>query len=1247
MIPSFRTIWRRGGIGRVLLLAFLATQVVTLLAMAGQPVALPVANEQNVRTLMNNPFFVQADNDNLLRFLVSQARELRGSPLSELALRMALDIDPARLASVTAGEAEARKLLADPDGPSLEVKDLARRLLSRALVYSGRGNEALTLDKQRGLAMQWSIAGPFHQPAAFRLDMGGIPNGSAPIDLSKKSQSLPSVDTLNAWRTKPPWRRIPEAHASPFVQPWKWITNNPGAISLKTFLRISEADSEAVIHVNSNITYRLIIDGVPIAILNYNNAEPAVDQIFRLPLSAGWHKVELHCLPPPPGTNLESAKLFVRASAHAEISWAAELPSGETVMHPYSGGKITPAPPPFLNDLAEAARKNPDFITACAVAYQVEGMLDEAQAQAETVVRQDPYNPLNRTILGRILRRSPHLSPSRRIDRAATAQQRALAIRADFTPAIIELAEIAMEAGNSTESMELIKRALQSSPRSSEALMLRGEWFSRFSDSDSARKAWEECLKVFPGCPEFLRRAAESALAAADTEQAIDFLKTYTQSDNSSFLPMLGLADIQAAAAADRDAAATLRDALGTFVNDPQALEMAAKIYTRLEMYDEAENTLWEALFLRPDDATLWLELGDIAERRGNSEASMALWKLSLAADPGRSALRDLVLYREGRNDDYRGNFARNAMTELENSDNMDEIGNSIRVLDQSVVTVAEDGSFRRFTHEVDKALTRDGAESLSRVNPPGECLVARTILPNGMTLEPLFLSDREWWRLPAMTIGSSRELQVLESVPLPAGSSVPPPLGTWYFQDPSQQRCFLRTEYVVRVPKGMELTWVARNNGGAVKFESNSDDTHTTYHWTADKRIPVHEPDAVHVSERLPLVEAGIASTWEDVNLQGLNELTGRLTPTKALRDAVSDALRLVGRADPKETARRLYRLVCDTIDIGPDTGSASQILSDRLGNRHILLLGLLNAAGLDAQSAAARPHRDRLHEPTWELPRLDYFPIRLIRLILPSGEMIWLDTRYDFLAFGELAEDLSEATAMVFLPTGPIFETTPRSSWETSTSVDERVIKLPNKGRTITVNGSRTFRRTEDLIARKRLADSSPDPDRMLLAEFLKPVFPSSRIDMLDFVTGGESSRPELGRYIISDDETLEARDGHWAIPLCLPPINPVSAESMLLAKRQTACHIRRGIDIADNNRFLLPAGAALISMPAEVSLPSRFGLFQIRVSRIGDNIIEVTRTCRIQPQRIEPDDWPVFINFVKSMDIMGRQWIEYSLP
>jgi hypothetical protein len=434
------------------------------------------------------------------------------------------------------------------------------------------------------------------------------------------------------------------------------------------------------------------------------------------------------------------------------------------------------------------------------------------------------------------------------------------------------------------------------------------------------------------------------------------------------------------------------------------------------------------------------------------------------------------------------------------------------------------------------------------------------------------------------------------------------------------------------------------------VRFEFEQEGGMDVYRWTAELSIPSREPDAVHISERVPSVEVGMKTTWDEVAFTEIRRLDGRLVPSMSMRSLLATLSPPTpdGRPNPLAAARAIYRYVCDTIDPTPSSTVAAHIHAERMGDRAVLLLSLLRAAGLDAHPAAARPSVDFMHPPSWEFPKRDIFTVPMVRLTMPGGGIFWLDVRFDSLPFGKITDDLSGATVLSSLPGGPVFGTLPALPADESVVYRERSIKLPAAGDALMEVSGRNLRwGVGGLLRDQELARADSDSRRAMALDSLYPVFPDAVLRQYDVQRTDDSEEASfLERYEIVSAGSVENRpDGSRAVPLCFLAPRVISDETRHLTRRTTPCHIRAVHAAEDRNVFRLPPGGDFTRIPDPAYIPSRFGVYQLRVARRGEDAVELIRNYTIPAQRVMPWEWEDFLAFLERVDLAEKQWMEYA--
>ncbi len=1198
---------------------------------------------EKARMLMEYQSFMRGDRDGAVRFSLTASRDLIGTPLAELAVRIALLYDPAGLSEVGVGETEARRVLNAESELSAGHRDALRRFVARSFATAGRREDAMAVHNRRGLAMSWLKAGPFP-------GRGGIENKPLPPLPENDGKDIiaepPDAETFRQWRANPPWRKIPENRSFPFVRPWANAGSGAdGAMLLFTTLNIEETDNNSVFHIFAETSWRLYVDGSLLSEVDRNARETPLEHMVSYPLSPGRHTVLLQLPPPPPGIDAEDARVALRLESAPAFTWDCEAAAPEPVRT--AAARRDPRPPRYLGELRKATGENPVLMAAYALACLEQGMADFGSWWAERAAAAQPEDPVLEYMAGLTASMNRLLPPARRRDIAAGWQEKALAGRPDLVPALLYLAQAASESGLPREAADYLERAYAVNPKSLDVLIARGEWAGRFASGETARAAMEECGVAFPRSPQ-----ARIAVSSLPREGFLDMDRRLAACraalEAGPYVPgtSLDLAEALADSGNAGEAEFVLKNALELFAGDADVLGRIAAVHARAGMHAQATAAIAAALRITPEDADLWRRLGDLHMEAGDRELAEKYWRTSLAGDPGQFQLRDMIDFMDGSPRSMRGEGGHDAIAITAEADPSAYSGDMVRLLDRAVLTFAPDGSYRRMTHELDLALNRRGGEALTGIDARGELLTARIVFPNGNTLEPEPSPGREGLRLPVIMPGAARELRVLESIRAARDARTVRP---WHFQDPSGLMPLVMSEYVVRVPRDFPLVHSVRNIGNRIDFEMTREEDADVYRWSAKLSLPSREPDAVHFSERVPSVEIGVRTTWNEIVDAELRRLDGRLVPSMRMRSLLSSLYRPSpgGRPNPLQAARAIYRFVCDNIDPTPAGESAAHIHMDRMGDRNLLLLSMLRAAGLDAHPAAARPATDFMHPPSWKLPKRDIFPVSLVRLDLPGGGVRWLDTRFDSLPFGRVTDDLSGATAITFMPNGPLFETLPTLPAEDSMMIRDKTIQLPGDDGPLEVSGRSLRRGIAGLLRERQLAGADAESRRNILLGALYPVFPDATLRAFEVQHTDENEASSLERYEAASRAPLEERGGGVrAVSLCLMPPGVISGETRNLTTRRTACHIKSVHMAEDRNVFRLPENARFVTLPRPAHIPSRFGVYQLRVNRRGDDSVEIIRTYHIPAQRIPPWIWPGFLEFLDQVDLAEKQWIEYVM-
>jgi len=120
-------------------------------------------------------------------------------------------------------------------------------------------------------------------------------------------------------------------------------------------------------------------------------------------------------------------------------------------------------------------------------------MWDDARRRFARALELAPRNVDATNALGLVLERQGD------VDTARSHYETAIAIDADYTPAILNLASVRMQMGELAAAVELFSRAVTLAPSSYEAYNALGIAMARQGQTDEAEAAFRKALAIDPG----------------------------------------------------------------------------------------------------------------------------------------------------------------------------------------------------------------------------------------------------------------------------------------------------------------------------------------------------------------------------------------------------------------------------------------------------------------------------------------------------------------------------------------------------------------------------------------------------------------------------------------------------------------------------------------------------------------------------------------------------------------------------
>jgi tetratricopeptide (TPR) repeat protein len=1182
-------------------------------AEGGEGAAVPAVDPARLRAVVTNPSVLSGDPVGSRRFWLDRASEAPNAPSAELAFRMVGNQHTQRLPSPDPMENSLRLYLAS-DPVNGCAADAARRLLVSWLLMRDAFEEAEALTRDGGALLDWQSIGPFgdYGAASFRSTFS-------------PEEGVDSLDGVHATRCgEAAWRPLWPDPFSLSMEPYAGTPPHVGGV-VYLFAQVQNdaAARRAWVHLDTTASWTLWINGERTGGADQMEAYLPREQYVPVFLRKGWNRVLLKIYARGGATSLR-VRLTDRHGRPLPDLKAA--PPEDRTLHaigpvPAQQPSLEGEPPRAVRLVRDAAVDHPSdggLQGALAWLELLDHRPDRALKAAETAVRLEPEELSFRLLSAEIAAKADHLPPEIRASRTRRRHAGVLKRFEECVPSILALAQLDILDQQPRAALERLRAALAIQPESVEALQLRAE-LGIEKDWMDPLYAWTDALRErAPGTIAARRTAARAAGARRRPRQAAEAWTAARKADSSRL--SLWFAELESLERLGEqeasDALAQRMDAIASRHADVQA--RLARHYARFEDWSRARAHLDRAIALRPCDQDLLRGKGDLLLQAGERKEALDAYEASLELAPDQHDLRRLIAELEQRPYDFWSEYAIDGIEALRRSRREDFPGSTVRLIDQTVMRIYPDGSHTESVHQLLKALTENGIPEARKVPIFGEVLSARTLLPNGKTLEPIRLSGRSSFDMPHIRPGGASEYRYL----VEHGARYDRGMhgASFYFRSPNGNEMFALSQYIVQVPEDYPFTYVQRNFETPPQVETRNG--LTTYIWTMRRTEPVWKEDGnPPIDEWLPFVEISSKETWEDVAQVIRAGYAGRLRPTVELHTLV-DRL-LDGAQTPRQRVLRLYRHVLETIEeTGHGQGDASEIWARRRGGRVPLLLVLLRIAGVEAWPAAVRPADEVLYRPNWALPLVDHFPYRLVAVKLPEAdELLWLDLRYRDLGAGQLLEDTAGATAFLVQPRRASFHTLPLRSARSFVQKEDRALRLKPDEDAIRVEGEAIFRGSFSMKMKERLRLLSERNRLRMIERHLADTYHGATAESVEIL----EDRPGRPLRFAYDARVENLFSGvgrqRLATGLGLQLLDLVPNLERDPDRRRNPFQLK-GYTVRDDTVTLhIPDGWTLAQGPEELLLKTRFGEYQLRVSR-GPGELRITRRAAFRPQFVERD-------------------------
>ncbi|MBI4511246.1 MAG: tetratricopeptide repeat protein [Deltaproteobacteria bacterium] len=839
-------------------------------------------------------------------------------------------------------------------------------------------------------------------------------------------------------------------------------------------------------------------------------------------------------------------------------------------------------------------------------------------------------------------------------DEARRRLRSAFELDPEMVPIRLALAEILLDQGEYEQVLELVA-GQDGAPHlaSVRSWLLKSRALHSKGLLHEADAALEKARALSPGACTVLeaqvRRAREKGNLATRRGLAQSLTRCDGDSDAKSWLAReMGDTETHVAEASRL---------LGRDVGNPRLhLEMASAFLAG-GARKEAREHVEMAIDLDPLSEKARIALADILAAEGDAQGARRALEEGLRLAPHLLELRS-ALSVVGGVDEWAA-FRVDGKKVIEEFERDERAGHrpplgapAVMVLDRTVVLVGREGSRVTLTHNIVKVLEKDGLEEWGEIHVPegAELLRARTVKADGSSREPESLA-KEGLSAPDLAVGDYVEVE--HYVAEPPSAAFPDGLVGDRFFFGTFEAPLDRTELVVVSPHDMPLEWDVR--GDAPKpFVTRTEDgrlvtTLADRHRAQLVPEPHGPPIAEHVASVLPMARTSLEA-WRDFMAE---QVIGARRGDQTVREVAMEIA--AGKRGTLEKARALYDFVMTQVEEG---GAISEepalILERRRGKRAILLMALLDAAGIPCELWLARPRTLGDGEPP--LSQVTELAVPLVHLradqsmdaAFPGGA--WIDSRARYTPLGYVAPDLRGAAAI--LVQDPEDRSAKASvvraqGWSlvpTLGAPDARTmtmeVVISERGSAI-VDVVERFSGIAAMAIREHLERTpASELERDLEQRSIGYYFPGSAIQSLAIDGREYKDRPLVLRYRFEAPMFARVRsDGTMEIPTSPMPLE-ISRRYVAVAERKTPLVLSEVTSSHEARiRIRFPAGHRLkASRPLDTITsiaPSGAARFKRVISTEPFGLL-VHETSELSAfARIPPDAYAAFVRFASEVD------------
>lgn len=828
------------------------------------------------------------------------------------------------------------------------------------------------------------------------------------------------------------------------------------------------------------------------------------------------------------------------------------------------------------------------------------------------------------------------LAPKVARGRATRDLEAALGKDPDLVAARLLTTQLALDDARSVDALELVRKARGShKPASAAVLSLEARIELALGLEAQAVITAKEAEAAWPGHCESLQLQYDVARRRDAVAQADALLRTMKHCPNGAWRQ----AEHERTRGRMEAVAAIWKAQLDRDESQSQVAASLASALVALDRIDEAVAALQRVSKVWPRNAQLKKQLGDVLEQGGKPAEALAAREQALAVDGADLSLRRAVERAKTGKEllEAHAISTEAALKAYEAAPGAEE-ANAAFLLDAAAIEAFADGTQVDRIHIIQKALDQAGVQEVAEVQlPPGAVVLKlRTLKADGATLEPENFEGKDAVSLPGVQVGDLVEYEYLLAHPTRGPGQPGFTASSFYFQVARQPNNW--STYTVIAPKGAGMAVDAHNltDVGPVKTVG---DREVFFH--EEKRVPPYIPEPMGPpsgNEWLPFVSVGAGQRGnEGVMRAYADAFVDRGVVTDEVERFAREA---AGSATGLGAVKAVYAAVMKKLsgrDAGLGMSAAASVGQDR-GSRTWLMVAALSALGFDARLAAVRGFT--ADPAPYVFPAESLFPYVCVRVLLPTGQAVWLDPMVRFAPFGELPEfALGEREAYLLpLPGRPLEKvTTPKLSERPSKTVT-LTAALDEEG-VLKGSGDETYQGFEAAQLAEALEQLSVEQRKQALEQALSRMFGGADLESVDVDIRKEDGAEVKVSYRFTASR-FGRREGDSTLvmgPLTFPW--NLGRRYLVLGQRVTPLFIESSESTKAVVTLTVPEGWRLKDAVPTAKTECPWGRFTRKESQAG-RTITIEEDARLVQSRVPVKSYERFGQFAGEADLLqGR--------